>query len=331
MKLLLITQKVDIQDPVLGFMHRWITEFAKQFEHIQVVCLYEGQHSLPRNVTVHSLGKETGESKRKYISRLYSYAYTLRKEYDAVLVHMNPEYIVLLGLFFKFIRKNVYLWYNHEKGGILLSIASLFTRSIFHTSPYAVSSRFKQSIRMPAGIDTTLFSPKEVQKIPQSVYFQGRIAPAKNVHILIEAFTRLFHTGVLKRLTLVGPEDTSYTASIRETYTSLIDTGSLVFLGSRQNEETPDLYSSHSVSVNLTADGNYDKTVLESLACNTPVIVASKAFSNIPDVTVIPECTVEALVKALEEVPIATRQGREYVENEHSLSTLASRLKETIR
>ena len=58
MKLLLVTQKVDEDDEVLGFMHRWIEEFAKHCEKVIVVCLREGSHSLPDNVEVHSLGKE---------------------------------------------------------------------------------------------------------------------------------------------------------------------------------------------------------------------------------------------------------------------------------
>lgn len=28
-KLLIITQKIDINDPILGFFHKWIEEFAK--------------------------------------------------------------------------------------------------------------------------------------------------------------------------------------------------------------------------------------------------------------------------------------------------------------
>jgi hypothetical protein len=60
MKLLIITQKVDINDPILGFFHRWIEEFAKHCEKITVICLYKGTYNLPNNVKVLSLGKEEG-------------------------------------------------------------------------------------------------------------------------------------------------------------------------------------------------------------------------------------------------------------------------------
>ena len=58
MKLLIVTQIVDKNDPILGFFHRWIEEFAKHVEHIEVICLKEGKHKLPSNVHIHSIGKE---------------------------------------------------------------------------------------------------------------------------------------------------------------------------------------------------------------------------------------------------------------------------------
>ena len=57
MRLLILTQKVDINDDILGFFHRWIEEFAKRCEKVIVICLQEGRHDLPSNVKVLSLGK----------------------------------------------------------------------------------------------------------------------------------------------------------------------------------------------------------------------------------------------------------------------------------
>ena len=62
-KLLIITQKVDAQDDLLGFFVDWIAEFARRFEEVHVVALEVGTHSLPGNVTVYSLGKDSGKTK----------------------------------------------------------------------------------------------------------------------------------------------------------------------------------------------------------------------------------------------------------------------------
>ena len=71
MKVLVLTQTVDTEDPILGFMHRWIEELASKYERIEVVCLREGNHNLPKNVFIHSLGKEGGRSRIKYVLRFY--------------------------------------------------------------------------------------------------------------------------------------------------------------------------------------------------------------------------------------------------------------------
>src|SRR5580704_11376753 len=99
MRLLICTQAVDLDDPVLGFFHRWIAELSKRCERVHVICLKEGRHELPANVFVHSLGKEGGRSRVKYLLNFYRYIRELRGEYDAVFVHMNSEYVVLGGFF----------------------------------------------------------------------------------------------------------------------------------------------------------------------------------------------------------------------------------------
>ncbi|TSC61255.1 MAG: hypothetical protein Athens041674_828 [Parcubacteria group bacterium Athens0416_74] len=83
-RLLVLTQTVDQGDPVLGFFHGWLFAFAKCFPHIHAVCLKEGRHDLPGNVVVHSLGKERGVGRLRYIWNFYRLAWSLRREYDAV-------------------------------------------------------------------------------------------------------------------------------------------------------------------------------------------------------------------------------------------------------
>src|SRR5690349_983344 len=101
MRLLIITQKVDSKDPILGFFHRWIVEFAKNTTKVSVVCLSKGVFNLPSNVSVYSLGKERGGNRISYTYNFFRYIWTLRHEYDAVFVHMNPIYVLLGGFFWK--------------------------------------------------------------------------------------------------------------------------------------------------------------------------------------------------------------------------------------
>ncbi|MEX0933939.1 MAG: glycosyltransferase [Candidatus Paceibacterota bacterium] len=341
MKLLIITQKMDTQDPVLGFFVRWVEELAKHAESVHVIALEVGEHNLPENVTVHSLGKEKEKkeqsiihnskfiilAKLKYVWTFYRYIFQLRKEYDAVFVHMNPEYIVLGGLLWRLWNKTIGLWYNHTVGSMWLKIAQPFTNYVFHTSPFAYTARYKNAHRMPAGIDTEVFKPHpEVEKIPKSIYFQGRVAPAKRVHIIIEAFSELYQNGEANLLTLVGPEDENYTKPLKEKFRSLIEEEALVFKGVVPNSKTPELYTSHSVSVNLTDDGNYDKTVLESLACGTSVITSSRAFSDAP-VVQIEKPTVKDFIEGYRHTRSENQEDMvKYVKENHSLESLGEKI-----
>src|SRR3989344_6741688 len=73
MRLLIVTQKVDKNDPVLGFFHRWIEKFAKNFERVTVICLGKGEYNLPANVKVLSLGKALpSDNTFTLAGRLYS-------------------------------------------------------------------------------------------------------------------------------------------------------------------------------------------------------------------------------------------------------------------
>src|SRR3989344_6410983 len=94
MRVLICTQAVDRDDTDLGFFIRWIEEIAKESEHVLVVCLRKGAHSLPANVEVISLGERYRLLRALEVCTI---AFGRRHEYDAVFVHMNPEYIVAAG------------------------------------------------------------------------------------------------------------------------------------------------------------------------------------------------------------------------------------------
>ena len=340
MRILFVTQIVDQNDPALGFVCRWLSEFSKKFSSIEVVCLKEGQHSLPENVRVHSLGKEKGRRSRVlHALRFAALSWKLRNEYDAVFLHMNPEYLLAAGDQWVFGKKNIYLWYNHTVGSIWLRLAAPFTRRIFHTSPFAYPARYKNAQRMPAGVDTELFSPRPTVRNRTAIYFKGRVAPAKKVHILLRALRLLRKEIPSATATIVGPEDKEYGRKLQKEFSDLVAENAVAFLGPRVNENTPDLYASHGVSVNLTAAGNFDKTVLESASCGTPAIVSSRAFSGIiPDAWIISEDDPETLAQGLarmlalpeNEYRALGEKERSSVVAAHSLAYLADRIAEEL-
>ena len=263
MRLLIITQKVDKNDSILGFFHRWIEEFAKNFEKVIIICLEMGEYNLPKNVQVLSLGKETHRSNVQYIVHFYKYIWRERKNYDAVFVHMNQEYVLLGWKFWKLWCKRIYLWRNHAKGNLFTRLAVLFSDKVFCTSPQSYAARFKKTKLMPVGIDTDFFKPDpSVPKKPNSILFLGRIAPVKKVFEFVEWFNKLDGKFIATVAGSALPCDKDYERLVQSRASDRIR-----FVGAVTQEQALKLYQSHETYVNFTPAGSMDKTILEAAAC----------------------------------------------------------------
>jgi len=185
MRLLVITQKVDREDPILGFFHGWIEEFSKLFKVVVVICLSKGKYELPGNVAVLSLGKEKWRSKLKYAFLLFYFSLRYFNRYDAIFVHMNEEYIVLAGWLWRIMGKKLYMWRNHPMGNMMTDIASIFCNKVFCTSKHSYVTKFKKTILMPVGIDLTNFKINDSEpRASNSILFLGRVAKIKELMFL---------------------------------------------------------------------------------------------------------------------------------------------------
>ncbi|MFH1841344.1 MAG: glycosyltransferase family 4 protein [Candidatus Nealsonbacteria bacterium] len=282
MKLLVFTQKVDKEDDILGFFHNWLEKLARNFDLLNVICLQLGTYSLPQNVKVSSLGKETGQLKVKSFFIFYKYIFRLRKEYEVVFVHMNPIYVVLGGIFWKVGKKKICLWHNHKKGNFITKLAIKMSDVVFYTSPFSFAAKYKKSKVMPVGIDTDIFKKEEgIEETQNLILYLGRISSVKNIDILIEAVSVLKKKEVSFVLNIVGEpgeKDKEYFEKIKE-----LSRGSkkINFLGKVPNYQTPGIYNKAKVFVNLTQTGSFDKTTLEAMACERMVVVSNPVFDNI--------------------------------------------------
>lgn len=340
MRLLILTQKVDTNDDVLSFFHSWIQEFAKQCDKITVVCLYEGAHDLPKNVSVHSLGKENGAGKIGRTGRFFKYIFKYKDDYDLVFVHMNPEYIVLGGWLWKLWGKKVFLWYMHKSVTTKLKIAEKFVERIFSGS--------KESFRLPTnklivtghGIDTEYFTPNTEQKKRDkfALLSLGRLSKTKGHDLAMQATEQLTEQGAQVNLVVVGgpvtKEDEQYEQELLNLISkhhledSVLLAGGLPHAGIREYLWKSDLY------VHLSNTGSVDKTVLEAMSCGVPVVSSSEAFSEMLAEAsmqlLVKERSADALAKQVKELmwmPPSERQHigerlRRIVERDHSLPKL---------
>ncbi|MES2059983.1 MAG: glycosyltransferase family 4 protein [Patescibacteria group bacterium] len=273
MKILVLTQKMDRDDPGLGFFHDWIEKFASRFEFITVICLYKGKCELPTNVKVLSLGKEGGESHIKYLYRFYKYIWRERKNYDAVFVHMNQEYVILGWKVWWILRKPIYMWRNHHAGSVLTDLASVFCTKVFCTSKFSYTAKYKKTILMPIGVDTEVFGRQySVDRKKNSILFLARIAPVKKPDLLVEALNSISDKDY--RATVLGdalPKDSPYYEIIKAKANPKI-----VFEKGIPNSETPAIYAAHEIFVNLSSSGMYDKTIIEAMAAGCLVLASNE-------------------------------------------------------
>lgn len=286
MNLLIVTQKIDKNDDVLGFFHPWVIEFAKNYEKVTVICLYKGERNLPSNVKVLSLGKEKGVSKIKYILNFFKYIWEERKNYDKVFVHMNPIYVVLGGLFWKLSGKKQALWYTHKNIDLKLRIAEKITDVIFSASKESFQLESKKLKIVGHGIDVDKYQYKNIEQKKYTAVCVGRISPIKNQKLLVEAVDILVNEkGVSDlRVALVGgffDFDDSYYKSIKDFVDNRGLNENVIFIGSVPNNFIHLYYYESTLSVNLAPTGGLDKVVLESLLCGTPAIALNKTFVNI--------------------------------------------------
>lgn len=254
---------------------------------------------MPTNVTVYSLGKERGVSKLGYIINLYKYLRLIRGSYDKVFVHMNQEYVLLAGLYWRLTNISVYLWRNHPNGSILTRLAVLLSTKVFCTSTESFTARFQKTIIMPVGVDLNIF--KKIDKITPkkySVCMVGRLSPVKHVELGLSAVKELLNSGKQVSLTIAGSsgvKDFDYYNVLKRQVIEQNLSSSVSFVSAVSQDKLPEIYGSHEIHLNLTGSGSFDKTIVEASACGaTPLVSNTSLKSLLPEV-----CLTEASTKAI--------------------------------
>ena len=335
MKLLIFTQKVDVNDPILGFFHRWIAEFSKHCESVVVICLYKGEARLPENVRVLSLGKEEGESRLKYVVRFFRYVWSERKNYDKVFVHMNQEYILLGGMLWKILGKEMFMWRNHHAGSFLTDIAGAFCTKVFCTSRFSFTAKYKKTVFMPVGVDIDNFKPHaESARTSQSILSLGRISSSKNIDVLVDAVGKIDSPSI--NVNIYGdalPKDVGYFEKLKEKAGKNIS-----FHKGIPNIETVKVYQAHDIFVNLSSSGMYDKTIFAAMSCGCIILASNENLrGKIPDDFIFADRSVDELAAKLKILlkysPTERVEASEKLQafaRQHSLSKLAVELSEAI-
>jgi len=339
MKILVLTQKVDVNDDLLGFFHGWLAIMAEKFEQVTVICLQKGEYRLPPNVAVYSLGKEKKQSRLMYVANFYRFIWQFRRQYSCVFVHMNAIYVALGGLFWKIMGKKIILWYIHPRPDKYLKIAIFFCDKIVSAAPGSFPLATEKINYVGHGINLNIFK-KEERAVPQTDFlFVGRISPVKNLIVLAGALSKLYEQGNKYRIKFVGghsDKDRDYYNQIRSSLKEYEGLGLVKFSDQKPNWAMPEIYNQTQVLLNLTQTGSFDKAILEAMACEVLVLVANTAFIDVVPAELIfkennsldlAEKMKSAISLSFEQKRNYGRQLRRFVLENHNLDNLIEKLK----
>ncbi len=283
MKLLIVTQAVDKNDPLLGFFHAWILEFAKHTTQLTVFALRVGEHELPQNVTVVPLRGRKRNRVKTGLRFLYE-LYVRRDAYDAVFVHMNPEYVLLGGPTWKVLGKKVSLWYTHKHVGFRLRLAEQFVDHLFTASKESLRLNSKKVRVMGHGIAMPAIAHVPGSSPAIRILTVGRISAAKKTQELLAALSVLHARGISFTCSVVGAPatraDGEYYARLQERFRAEPFYTHVKWVGAVPHDTLPGVLSSADVFVNLSSTGSLDKAVLEALAAGVPAVTSNEAFKD---------------------------------------------------
>lgn len=342
MNLLVLTQKVNLDDTNLGFFHTWLKGLAEQVDSLIVVCLEKGRNEFPDNVKVLSLGKEAGQSRSLALWRFYKYIILNRSKYDGVFVHMNTEYVLLGGLLWRIWGKKILLWYTHKAATWQLRVAEKLVTKIFtaSTESFRLFSKKLEIVGHGIEVKTLALSDTASSNLQNrlSLLAVGRLSPTKDFETVIRAIFLLNKKIPSLSLDIVGDPIISQDFIYKDELNNLIEKagldGIVNFVGGRRHGEMSRVYATHKILIHTSQTGSVDKVVLEALASGRIVVTSSEAFRSAAASGVVyafPPGDFQELARIIEKIYnsgiiLPSEKAMEYVRNNHNLDNLIYRI-----
>jgi glycosyltransferase involved in cell wall biosynthesis len=282
--ILIITQKVNEKDDVLGFFVTWLREFSIYYEKITVLCLEKGDFSnKPKNIKVISLGKDKGFSKPRIIFNFYKNYFKYVNKHDYFFVHMNQIWSILSFPINFILNKKNFLWYAHRSTPLDLKIALKCVDKVFTPTKESFNLKTKKLNVLQHGIQSENFFSK-IKKVnydrPINIVMTGRISEIKDQLTLLKASEILKENKVNHKINIVGAamveEDKKYEIYLKK-YAKKNNLH-INFTGRIPNNEVNFFLRKNSIFVNTSKTGSLDKSVVEAGITGLCVLASQKTY-----------------------------------------------------
>lgn len=333
LRLLIVTQSVDRNDPILGFFHRWIEVFAEHCTEVIVISQRVGSHQFPSNVTVRTLGKEMGMPVLFQMIYFKCLCLYYARSYDRVLVHMTPIWVVVGSGIWRLYCKPVYLWYEARGMKWSLQVALSIVKKVFSASSAGMPIKTPTSCIVGHGIDRQMFDTEHQSRTRGQLTTVGRITKAKHFDTIVEALAKLPDD---YRLTIIGA---TRTHADQETLQQLKNTmrrlhqDHRVSIAELPHAEIVPLLKRTDIFVHAS-ETPLDKAVLEAMLSGCLVVSCGEAFKGVlPEQCRATQENLHEKIQALRGLPYEEdqqlrKQLKDIVREQHSLEKLIPRLVE---
>ena len=355
MKILVITQKYDINDSNLGAFIDWWDKLSEKMEKVYVLALEKRSEPTKANMEVLSMGKEEGAGFLRKIFGFYSGFFKTIGKVDAVLVHMIPKYIILSFPVAFILRKPIFMWYTGVTVNRQLKLAVLFCKKVFTAHEAAMRVETKKRIVVGHGIDINKFSISNFSPFggsPEGRQFSndeitilsvGRITPSKQHDFIIRAIADLIKSGYSVKLKIIGgviqEYHQEYFEYLKRLAKDLKINEKVEFLGPVSYDKMPVYLQSAEILINAVPFGGLDKVILEAMASCVIPLTSNSAFTNVfpknfsknlvfkqNKIEDLKEKLKHILDKKLYQNEMLCRELREVVVKNHDLNNLIDRI-----
>ena len=335
MRLVVVTQQVDPESPVLGATVAKLRALAERVDEIVVLADSAVADALPANARVRLFRASTKPGRGVRFESALAAELRRSPRPAAVLAHMCPIYAVLAAPLARPLGTRVLLWFTHWRASRLLRLAERVSTTVVSVDRGSFPVPSRKLVAIGHGIDLTDFACVDhVRSGPPRLLALGRTSPAKGLPTVIRAVSELPDA----TLAVVGPSLTDEERRHRVDLDALVDELGLrsrVRLGDAvPRVEVPVLLAGADALVNNMRAGAPDKVVYEAAATCLPVLASNPVFEGfLPDELRFPRddpAALAARIRGLEalDLPAIGRCLREQVVRGHSVESWADRILE---
>ncbi len=284
MRLVLVTQRIDPEDPVLGATVAKVRALAARCEEVVVLADGAVPGVLPANCRVRLFAAPTRLGRGLRFARALSGELVRTPRPAAVIAHMCPIYAVLAAPLAKPLGVRNVLWFTHWKRTRTLAAAVRLSDAVTSVDVRSVPVASSKVRPIGHGIDVSAFwcgqGASEGQAL--TALALGRYSAAKGLEWIVRGLQIARERGTDLRLRCHGTAGTAAEESDREALAALVAELGLedvVELGGPVSRpDVPELLRSVDLLVNAMRAGATDKVVYEACASCLPVVVSNPPF-----------------------------------------------------